>query len=162
MQEENEQHMNLIKAFRRKHHKIILARPSIKNHKKNSVMIRLWGEEFKDDPKGKLLVTELRKIKFDKIIDKSEYSAFYNTDLQIYCNKNRIDELFLTGTFSGACVYFTGVDAAYRHIQPYYVNDAVGSPKKSLVGIKWKGDTIKKFKLMIGPLVNTKDVLKNL
>lgn len=149
----------LVAAFKKKKYKIILSVPNFNRKKKNPVMIKLWGEEFKDDPEGQMLVKDLRKIKFDKLLKKEEYSAFYNTDLEAYCKKNKIDELYLTGVFSGCCVLFTGVDAAYRHIQSYMVSDAAGGPRKTLVSTDWHKRTLENFKLMIGPIVTTKEVL---
>lgn len=154
--------VKLAKAFKKSKKKVILAIPNSGNNRKNPVMIKLWGDEIEENPGILKLVPEIEKIKFDKIIKKDEYSAFFNTDFEAYCKKNKITELYLTGVFSGACVYFTGVDAAYRMIQPYLVKDATGGPKKSLVSSSWNEKTLESFKLMIGPLVTTKQVEKNL
>lgn len=67
-------------------------------------------------------------------------------------------ELYFTGVFSGACVYFSAVDAAQRMIQPYLVTDATGAPRRSMVEKGWNQHTKEKFKLMIGPLITTKGI----
>lgn len=150
----------LVKQFKKRKKKVILAVPEFNYSRKNPVMIKLWGEEFKDDPKGRKLVKELSSFKFDKTVKKHEYSAFYDTDLENYCKKNKIDELYFTGVFSGCCLFFTAADAAYRYIQPYLVTNASGGAKRSLVHKSWRQITHKRFKLMLGPLIITKKLIE--
>ena len=150
----------LVEHFQKNKCKVILSVPDFNRKEQNPVMIRLWGEEFKDDPESQKVVKELASLKYDKVIKKEEYSSFYKTDLEQYCKKNNITELYFTGIFSGCCVLFTAVDAAYRHIQPYLVTDAVGGPRRKLVERNWQKDTFERFKLMIGPLVKTKNITK--
>ncbi|MBT4651817.1 cysteine hydrolase [Candidatus Woesearchaeota archaeon] len=149
----------LIQAFKKKGNKVILSMPKFDSKRKNPVMIRLWGEEFKDDPESQKLVKELSNFKFDKKIEKVEYSGFYKTDLERYCKKHDITNLYFTGVFSGCCIFFSAVDAAYRMIQPHLVTDASGAPKGKLINKSWHQDTIKRFKLMIGPAISTKKLI---
>lgn len=149
-------------AFHKKKYKLILSVPKFDRKEQNPVMIRLWGEEFKGDPENQKLVKDLRDIRFDKAIIKEEYSAFYKTDLEAYCAKNKIDELYLTGVFSGCCVSYTGLDAAYRHIQPYMVSDAAGGPKRGLLSTYRHKITLSNFKQMMGPVVSTKELIDSI
>lgn len=103
--------IDLINAFKNQGLKVIFTIPDLQKMAENPVMYRLWGEEFKDDPEAKKIVKELRKFDYDKIVEKSEYSAFYKTDLEEYCHQNAIDELYFTGIFCGCCVTFSAVDA---------------------------------------------------
>jgi nicotinamidase-related amidase len=154
--------IKLIRAFKKRNYKIILAVPDFKSNYENPVMIKLWGKEFEHDPESQQIVPELKQFKFSKIIKKKEYSVFFKTNLEDYCKKNKITELYFTGVYCGCCIFFGAVDAAYRKIQPYMILDATGGPKKSLVGIKWRGETNKRFKLMMGPIIKTKDILGEL
>ena len=154
--------IKLIEAFKKNNCRAILALHDYERGYKNPVMIRLWGEEFEDDPEGKKLVPELERFEFDKIVKKQEYSAFYRTDLERYCKNNKIGELYFTGVYCGCCIFFSAVDAAYRQIQPYLVIDATGSGKKSLVGLNTEKETYKRFKLMIGPLVRTDKLIEQI
>lgn len=153
---------SLIKTFQKKGKKVILSIPKFDSKRKNYVMIRLWEEEFKDDSESKKLVKELSKFKFDKTIRKFEYSSFFKTDLEKYCKKNNITDLYFTGVFSGCCVFFSAADSAYRMIQPHLISDASGGPRRSLVNKGWQQDTFKRFKLMLGPVVTTKKVIKKI
>jgi len=141
---------------------ILVGGSSPKKYKKNPVMIRLWGEEFKDDPEGINIVPELLKFKYDLALSKPEYDVFYNTDFEKYCKKKKIDEIYFTGIYSGCCVYFSSAGAAIRAIQPYLVEDATGSPRKNMVNKGWHKDTLERYKLMIGPVISTKQVIKEL
>ena len=154
--------VKLIKAFKKNKYKVIISIANPKKTAKNPVMYRLWGEEFKDDPEGKKLVKELTQFKFDKIIKKSEYSIFYKTDFEKYCKKQKIDEIYFAGVFAGCCLFFSAVDAAYRRIQPYLITDAAGGAKKTLVGKGWDKGTQIRFKKMIGPLINSKNLIEKL
>ncbi|MGD2251227.1 MAG: isochorismatase family cysteine hydrolase [Candidatus Methanofastidiosia archaeon] len=157
-----ENQIKLIKEFKNHNLPVILSIPDTKQTTQNPVMFRLWGQEFKDDPEGKKLIKELTEVEYDNVVQKSEYSAFYKTDLEKYCKQNNIDEMYFTGVFCGCCVFFSAVDAAYRHIQPYLVRDAAGSPRKSLVSEGFRRETLEKFETTIGPLVTTEELINNL
>ncbi|MBU0894818.1 MAG: cysteine hydrolase [Nanoarchaeota archaeon] len=126
--------LKLISTFKKKGHKVILTKGKL-GAKANPVMNRLWGDEYapkkgnKKEKRDKFLwnisiIDALKKTNPDKIISKEAYSAFYNTDLEKYCKKNKVNELYFCGISSGCCVYFSGVDAVYRRIQPFLVTDA--------------------------------------
>ncbi|MGE0792949.1 MAG: isochorismatase family cysteine hydrolase [Candidatus Woesearchaeota archaeon] len=149
--------VKLIKYFKSKKHKVILAIPKFNSKEKNPVMIKLWGEEFKGESENQKLVEELSQFKFDKVIKKSEYSAFFKTSLEKYCKENKITELYFTGVFSGCCVYFSAVDAAYRKIQPYLIIDASSTTNKER-----HNKNCDDFKTMIGPILKTSEVLKKI
>jgi len=152
----------LIQTFKKKGNKVILSIPKFGSKRKNPVMIKLWGEEFKNDPESQKLVKELSKFHFDKVIEKFEYSSFFKTDLEKYCKKHNVTDLYFTGVFSGCCVFFTAVDSAYRIIQPHLVTDASGGPRRSMVNKGWQQDTFKRFKLMVGPIITTKKLIEKM
>ncbi len=86
----------LIKAFKEKKFPVINIIPeTLKKNGKNPIMIYLWGDTFQGEEKKsseeKLsnLILELQQAKFDKIIRKPEYSAFFNTELWNYCKKKK-------------------------------------------------------------------------
>lgn len=150
--------LKLTEHFKKKKWKVINAVPK---GEKNPVMIRLWGDEFKGNnnlPKGKRLsdlVPELQKIKFDKIVKKPEYSAFFRTDLEEYCSKNKINELYFAGVYSGVCVHYSAIDAAMRKIWPVLVEDATNTISK-----KQHNKNIKRFREVAGSTMKTKEIIK--
>lgn len=155
--------VKLIKEFQKKKLKVICAIPDDKGPQiPNPVMKRLWGDEGADDPEYLSTVEGLTGFEFDKIVKKQEYSAFYRTDLEEYLAFNEIEEVYLAGVFAGCCIYFTAVDAVYRRIQPYLITDASGFPVESLTSGGWKQSTLDRFKLMLGPLMTTEELIEEL
>lgn len=159
--------LKLISAFKKKGHKIILTQGKL-GTKPNPVMDRLWGDEYapkkgsKKEKRKKFLwnisiIDELKNAKPDKIISKESYSSFYNTDLENYCKKNKITELYFCGISSGCCVYFSAIDSVYRRVQPYLVTDASGSTSSKQHKIN-----IDNFTTFAGPSLSTKEVLMNM
>jgi isochorismate hydrolase len=158
-----EHQRSLIHAFKKKKLPVIVALPSVKKQKKNPIMLYLWGDELKGDNKRKQgyklrdLIPELQTVQWDKIVHKSEYSAFFRTDLESYCKTKKITELYFCGIYSGVCVQYSGVDAAYRHIWPILVTDASTTFKKKLHVVNCK-----RFAETIGKVTSTKKVLHSL
>ena len=152
--------LKLIDAFLKRKQKVILVGGSRSGKvsarsRRNPVMVRLWGREGEHDSAGNKIIPELMRAHHDKYICKSEYSAFFRTDLERYCKKNKIDQLYFCGIYAGCCVYFSAADAAMRQIQPYLVTDASSS-----VSPAWHRKHIKNFTTFIGPAITTKELLK--
>ena len=148
--------VKLIEEFN-KHNLPIIVVTGKPNAEINSVMLRLWGEEFAGESEKKELIPEIANSKHSIVIEKSEYSAFFQTELEQYCKDNNIDELYFTGVYSGCCVYFSAVDAAYRKIQPYLVTDASTTEKQ-----EWHNRNCNQFETLIGPLIKTQKVIESL
>ncbi|MCC7574652.1 cysteine hydrolase [Candidatus Woesearchaeota archaeon] len=148
--------VKLIEEFN-KHKLPIIVVTGKSNSEKNPVMLKLWGDEFADEPEKKELIQEVTKSKYSIKIEKSEYSAFFQTELEQYCKNNNIDEIYFTGVYSGVCVYFSAVDAAYRRIQPYLVTDASTTEKQ-----EWHERNCERFKTVIGPLITTQKLIDSL
>ena len=159
--------LKLIRAFKKKGYAVILTKGKT-GVSVNPVMKRLWGDEYAGRSKkpeiarreflhNVAIIGELKQINPDKIISKREYSAFYKTDLERYCKRHRIDELYFCGISSGCCVYFSAADAAYRRIQPYLVTDASGSVNEAR-----HHKNIDDFRTLLGTTLTTKQVLKQL
>jgi len=148
--------VKLIEEFN-KHNLPIIVVTGKSNAKKNPVMQKLWGDEFADEPEKKELISEIANSKHSIIIEKPEYSAFFQTELEQYCKENNIDELYFTGVYSGCCVYFSAVDAVYRKIQPYLVTDASTTEKQ-----EWHDRNCNQFETVIGPLIKTQKVIESL
>jgi nicotinamidase-related amidase len=159
--------LRLISHFKKKKWPVIAAIPYPSKLGDNPVMIHLWGEEIKDDKnldKTKIrvnkgnrkrdLIPELLDVKWDKIVKKTEYSAFYKTSLETYCKQKNIDELYFAGIYSGVCVHYSGVDAAMRRIMPVLVTDASTTENK-----EWHKENCKQWKIKIGKITTSKKLL---
>ncbi len=147
----------LIDAFKENKQKVIQIKIWIKNSE-NSSLSKKFPEVGIAGTMDAEIMDELKNKDYDKFIEKTNYSGFWNTDLDEYLKKNNIKELYLTGIHTGCCILFTAVDAFYRGYDVYVVNDAVSSVSDK-EGIKKK---IKKIKELIGESISTEELIKNL
>lgn len=147
--------LKLIDAFNAKDLPVIVVTGDF-DTSSNPVMKKLWGNESEDNEKLGLndLVSEIANAKYSKLVKKSEYDAFLNTNLKDYCDSNNIDELYFCGVYSGVCVYFSVAGAAMRHIQPYLVTNGASTENAD-----WHKTNCTNFKGVLGPLVTTEELL---
>ena len=152
--------LKLIAKFKVARQKVILTggrKDGKPSQSSNPVMLKLWGDEESKNPEENKVISELLTSKYDYYMDKAGYSAFFRSDLEKYCKKNKINELYLVGISSGVCVYFSGADAAMRGILPILISDASGAPSE-----KTHQENIKRFVDILGPALTTKQVLSKI
>jgi len=157
----------LINKFREKGFPVIFtgAKPDAEP---NPVYDKIWGNEYGESSlpekeskelvkKNTSFLPELLELGFDLFVQKENYSAFFNTNLEKYCKKQKISELYFAGISSGCCVNYSGVDAMYRRIQSIIISDATSStdPEQHKINIK-------NFETFIGPSMTTKEVIESL
>lgn len=68
---------------------------------------------------GEEIIGELAPCSDETRIAKRRYSAFYQTDLELYLRSRRIDRLIVTGLFLDVCVLHTVFDAKARDFWLY-------------------------------------------
>ncbi len=147
----------LIDKFNSKNYKVIQSKVWITNPKKTS-MTKLWPNEGIANTKGAEMIPELKDKNYDKIIKKTNYSAFFGTKLDDYLKKNKVNELYIAGIHSGCCILFTGVDAFYRNYDVYFVKDAISSAG----GKKFVINALKNFEMFCGKTISTSQVIKHI
>ena len=145
----------LIGAFRTRGFPIVIVSADLSAP--NPVMVRLWGVEFADEPEKARLIGELENVEGATYFSKAEYSAFFRTPLESFCEEHGIDELFFCGYASGVCVFFSAVDAAMRRILPVLVSDASTTNERS-----WHEKTCERFEEVLGPVMDTQQILVDL
>ncbi len=146
----------LIDKFNSKKYKVIQTKVWIKDTKKTS-MTKLWPNEGIANTKGAEIIPELKNKKYDKVIEKTNYSAFFGTQLDNYLKKNKVKELYIVGIHSGCCILFTGVDAFYRNYNVFFVEDAISSAggKRSVI------NGLKNFKMFCGKTISTLQIMSS-
>ena len=72
------------------------------------------------------IVPELEPIKGEKIIDKTDASAFHSTSLLRWLINKNVDTVLITGCTTSGCVRATAVDACAFNFIPIIVSDCVG------------------------------------
>jgi nicotinamidase-related amidase len=80
-----------------------------------------WESEFIDG---------LTPLEGELIINKSRFSGFYNTNLELYLYENRIEHIFLAGYATDVAIRFTAVDAYNRDILVTILKDCVLSERE--------------------------------
>lgn len=99
---------------------------------------------------GKLgeLYEEWKDSEFVKWMDKTRYSSFAGTDLEIWLRARGVEEVHLVGVCTDICIIHTGIDAYNRGFKIVVYKDAVASFND--VGHKW---AIEHFKGVLGAKV---------
>lgn len=77
-----------------------------------------WGAE---------IVDELAPAAGDLVVEKSCYSGFVNTDLDVILRRKGVRYLFLTGIGTPTCVEATARDAYFREYWPILISDCCGA-----------------------------------
>lgn len=101
-------------------------------------MTAKWWPEIRDKrtlvagSKGSELIEELTPSPNEKIIYKHRYSAFYNTDLEIYLRGLKVSDLIISGIMTGICVESTVRDAFFRDYRVFVVGDATAAGEHEL------------------------------
>ncbi len=101
-------------------------------------MTAKWWPEIRDKKtlvagsKGSEIIEELKPLPNEKIIYKHRYSAFYNTDLEIYLRGLKVSDLIISGIMTGICVESTVRDAFFRDYRIFVVSDATAAGEQEL------------------------------
>lgn len=105
--------------------------------------------------KGAEIIDDLKPLNKEKIIYKHRYSAFYNTDLEIYLRGLDVTDLILTGIMTGICVESTARDAFFRDFRIFIVADATAAGEYEL-----HINSLKILAYAFAHITTTKEILK--
>lgn len=115
----------LIKYFNKKNRPVIFTQHI--NTKKNAKMLKKWwGDIITKD-------NEYYKISKDiyfpesKIIIKSQYDAFYKTELRRFLRRNNIKQVVITGVMTNLCCETTARSAFIQNFEVFFVIDGTAT-----------------------------------
>jgi len=94
-------------------------------HGKDDHEFSVWGEHAIDGTEGSKIVPELEKKEEDYKLEKSKYSAFFDTELSSLLEELGVERLVLTGVLTHICIQHTAADAFYRGYEIVVPEDAV-------------------------------------
>jgi len=100
-----------IKEFRRRGEPVIFIADS---HAPDDREFEIWPKHCIRGSEGAKVVEELDKREEDEVVEKTTYSAFYNTRLEDVLREKGAEELVLMGVLTDICVLHTAADAAMR------------------------------------------------
>jgi nicotinamidase-related amidase len=107
-----------------------------------------WGAE---------IVPELRPLAGEPVIDRCDYSAFYQTGLEANLRRRGVRTLLLTGTTVDACVLHTAFDAFCRDLDLLIPRECVSGWRPDLVEA-----ALRMVELLLGRVVPLAEVLDDL
>lgn len=128
----------LIKTARKNQIPVIYTAHCHQDPKIDGGMTAQWWPEIGDKKclvagtKGAEIINKLKPLPKEKIIYKHRYSAFYNTDLEIYLRGLGVTDLIVTGIMTGICVESTVRDAFFRDFKIFVVADATAAGEREL------------------------------
>jgi nicotinamidase-related amidase len=85
-----------------------------------------WGEHVLEGSWEAEIVEELDPREEELVVVKHTYDAFYRTQLDVWLDAHRVDDLVICGTLANVCVLHTASSAGLRDYRPVLVEDAVG------------------------------------
>ncbi|MCX8014762.1 MAG: cysteine hydrolase [candidate division WOR-3 bacterium] len=128
----------LIKTARQNRIPVIYTTHCHQDPKIDGGMTAEWWPEIRNKKtlvagtRGVEIIDALKPLPKEKVIYKHRYSAFYNTDLEIYLRGLKVTDLIVTGIMTGICVESTVRDAFFRDFRCFVVADATAAGEHEL------------------------------
>ncbi len=128
----------LVKTARKHKIPVIYTAHCYRDPKIDGGMTAEWWSDIRNKEtlvagsKGAEIIKELKPLAKEKIIYKHRYSAFYNTDLEIYLRGFGITDLIITGIMTSICVESTARDAFFRDFRVFVIADATAAGEEAL------------------------------
>ncbi len=94
-------------------------------HEKGDPEFSVWDRHAVAGTEGSEIVPELEVKDKDYKLEKSKYSAFFDTELDSLLKELGVDKLVLTGVLTHICIQHTAADAFYRGYEVIIPEDAV-------------------------------------
>jgi nicotinamidase-related amidase len=111
----------LVEIARKKKIPVIYSNDS---HLPNDFELKKWGKHAMKGTKGAEVISQLKPMKQDTILDKRTYSGFFETGLDSVLRNLKVDTLILTGLHTNMCVRHTTADAFFRGYKIIIPRDA--------------------------------------
>ena len=120
----------IIDIFNNNNRKIVFTR-HINSTDPQSLMKRMWRYSISLDSELSQINSRIR-TNDGLIIDKTKYSAFYDTGLDSYLRNINIEQVVITGVHSHLCCESTARDAFMRDFEVFFVVDATATYSEQL------------------------------
>ena len=113
-----------------------------------------WGNLIMKDTHDAEIYPEIAPVEGEKVVQKTRYSAFYNTDLDISLRRLGVEEVVITGVMTNLCCESTARDAFFRDYRVFFIMDATAS-----VIEEFHISTLKNLAYGFAHIVNTAEIL---
>jgi len=97
------------------------------NTDKNAKMMKSWWKDLiRENNSLSEIIPELMNKKA-KIIKKSQYDAFYETELEKFLKKNKVKQVIITGVMTHLCCETTARSAFVKGFEVFFVIDGTAT-----------------------------------
>jgi len=120
------------------------------------MMGRWWGDLIIKGTHDAEIHPEIMPREEEKVVWKTRYSAFYNTDLDISLNRLGVEEVVISGVMTNLCCESTARDAFFRDYRIYFVMDATAAINEDL-----HISTMKNLAYGFAHIVDTASILRS-
>jgi isochorismate hydrolase len=122
----------LIKNYRQQFLPVLFTRYALLQTENPGAMGRWWNDVLYDDNKMSSIIDALCRLPQEPVIRKTQYSAFFETDLDKILKGHHVTSIVITGVLTHLCCETTARDAFMRNYDIFFVSDATASDSKTL------------------------------
>ncbi|MBN1860912.1 MAG: cysteine hydrolase [Candidatus Thermoplasmatota archaeon] len=122
----------LLIAYRTQSLPIIFTRYALRRSESPGAMGRWWRDVLYDDNEMSSLINALRPQPQEPVIRKTQYSAFFKTNLDRILKEKKVTTVVVTGVLTHLCCETTARDAFMHNYDVFFVVDATASDEKRL------------------------------
>lgn len=127
-------------------------------HPEDDPEFEVWGAHAVAGSEGSKVISELEPKEGEPVLDKTRYSAFFNTNLDPVLENLEVKEVVLTGVLTDICIQHTAADAFFRDYKVIIPRECVDS-----LSDEENKQAIEFIEKMYGAeILNLKDLLKRM
>ncbi len=122
----------LITLYRKLSLPVIFTRYALLRTESPGAMGRWWRDVLYDDNNLSNIIDALHPLPHEHVIRKTQYSAFFETDLNQMLQKLQVTNILITGVLTHLCCETTARDAFMRNYDVFFITDATSSDTLTL------------------------------
>jgi isochorismate hydrolase len=122
----------LVATYRQHLLPVIFTRYALLRTEHPGAMGRWWKDVLYDDDNMAKIIDALHPHSHEDIIRKTQYSAFFGTNLENILKEHHVTTIVITGVLTHLCCETTARDAFMRNFDVFFVTDATASDSKTL------------------------------
>jgi len=122
----------LINTYRQQSLPVIFTRYALLRTESPGAMDRWWNDVLYDDNDMSNIIDALHPLQHEHVIRKTQYSAFFETELDQMLKKLQVTNILITGILTHLCCETTARDAFMRNYDVFFVIDSTASDRKNL------------------------------
>ena len=122
----------IIQSYRDLHLPIIFTRQALADGRDAGSMGRWWKDTLRAGDPASEVDPRLKPIAGEKVLTKSQYSAFVDTGLERWLRAKRVSSVVITGVLTHLCCESTARDAFMRGFDVFIVIDGTASRNEDL------------------------------